>query len=233
MAGAADLDDELQTLQVRLKQAQDKTDFWMKEEIKQLAANQSIKHEQVLKDLNDQKEKYEHIMSSKLKENIITDKKLEEKCAQLESLKTELEKLYTISQELHTTKAKYEAENRSVITDIEQIKKDIDAPTQAKQELNYLNKASDVFSSMLGLSFKKTHGGRIQVIFTHIDEKDPLMAFYFFLQIQGPSRKYVVSDVEPSVDGVEELVTELNKTNNLRRFMLEMRSKFKATVKIS
>jgi hypothetical protein len=39
--------------------------------------------------------------------------------------------------------------------------------------------------------------------------------------------------VEPSVDGVEELVTELNKTNNLRRFMLEMRSKFKATVKIS
>ena len=42
-----------------------------------------------------------------------------------------------------------------------------------------------------------------------------------------------VSDVEPSLEGVDDLVEELNKTNNLRCFMLEMRNKFKATVKDS
>ncbi|XP_053374209.1 kinetochore protein Spc25-like [Mercenaria mercenaria] len=181
-------------------------------------------------DENLKREKLQAACVRKQKEKGVTDKKLEEKCVQLENLKTELEKLYSLSQELHTTKAKCEAENKSVKTDIEQIKTDIDAPTQAKQELQYLNKASDIFSSMLGLTFKKTHGGRIQVIFTHIDEKDPLMAFYFFLQIQGPSRKYVVTDAEPSIDGVDDLVTQLNETNNLRHFMLAMRNKFKDTV---
>ena len=29
------------------------------------------------------------------------------------------------------------------------------------------------------------------MIFTDIDEKDPSLMFYFFLQIQGASRKYV------------------------------------------
>lgn len=48
---------------------------------------------------------------------------LEEKCSQLENLKTELEKLYMISQELHATKAKYVEENKSLKKDIEQIKK--------------------------------------------------------------------------------------------------------------
>ena len=37
----------------------------------------------------------------------------------------------------------------------------------------------------------KISGNRMQVIFTNIDEKDPEMMFYFFLQIQGTNRKYV------------------------------------------
>lgn len=231
MEGGVDLENELQMLQGRLKQTQDKASFWMKEEINELVDNQSAKHEQVLTEMQDQIEKYQNLVCSKRKENVITNKKLEEKCSQLENLKTELEKLYTISQELHAKQAKYEEENELVKQDVEQIRKDIDAPTQAKQELEYLNKASDIFSSMLGLTFKKTHGGRIQVIFTYIDEKNPLMAFYFFLQIQGPSRKYVVSDVEPAVGGVDELVKQLNENNNLRQFMLAMRNKFKETIK--
>ena len=34
-------------------------------------------------------------------------------------------------------------------------------------------------------------GNRMQVIFTNIDEKDPSMQFYFFLQVQDGSRQYI------------------------------------------
>ena len=52
MVDAVDLENELQMLQGRLKQTQDKADVWMKDEIKQLVANQSHKHEKILRDMN-------------------------------------------------------------------------------------------------------------------------------------------------------------------------------------
>ena len=52
MVDAVDLENELQMLQGRLKQTQDKADLWMKDEIKQLVAKQSHKHEKILRDMN-------------------------------------------------------------------------------------------------------------------------------------------------------------------------------------
>jgi len=40
-----------------------------------------------------------------------------------------------------------------------------------------------------------------------------------------------VSDPEPSVEGLEKLVTQLNETNNLRQFMIDMRKAFKDSLK--
>lgn len=51
MEGSVNLDNELQMLQGRLKQTQDKASFWMKEEINQLVEYQNNKHETVLTEM--------------------------------------------------------------------------------------------------------------------------------------------------------------------------------------
>lgn len=51
MEGSVNLENELQMLQGRLKQTQDKASFWMKEEINQLVEYQNNKHETVLTEM--------------------------------------------------------------------------------------------------------------------------------------------------------------------------------------
>ena len=41
----------------------------------------------------------------------------------------------------------------------------------------------------------------------------------------------LVTDPEPPTEGIQELVDKLNATNNIRAFMIEMRKKFKKTLK--
>lgn len=230
MESDSDLDLELERLKSRLKQTRDKAAFWTSDEITTLASEKSRAHKESLEELQDQKEKYQALLTTKKENALLSDRELEEKCSQLENLKKELERLCALTQELHGVRAEEEKKVSAVKQDIDQLKKDIAAPTKARQKLEYLNKASSIFSSMLGQTFKKTTGNRIQVIFTQIDEKDPLMPFYFFLHLQGAGRKYVVSDPQPAVEGLEELVTELNRTNNIRQFMIAIRNKFKNTL---
>ena len=53
----------------------------------------------------------------------------------------------------------------------------------------------------------------MQVIFTNIDEKDPSSQFYFFLQIEGSSRKYVGKSGKTPGSGCSKLMTSLIKSS--------------------
>ncbi|WAQ93884.1 SPC25-like protein [Mya arenaria] len=124
----------------------------------------------------------------------------------VEQLRSELEELYAISRQTSTNGTQLQA-------NIDKI----EAPSKAKQKLEYLEKARN----------------RMQVVLTQIDEKEPEAPFYFFLQIQGVSRKYVVSDIEPPIEGLDELTAELNTSNDLQRFICQVRSLFQQSVKTS
>lgn len=224
---------ELPTLTERLKQTQDKIRYWVSDELNLILSTQTNKHESLLKEYSAEKEKLKHQITNKQKEDVATSKKLEEKCKQLSELKAELEQLCSVTQRLNSTKSETEAQIESTKKEIEEVKRDIAAPTEAKQKLEYLQQASKVFGSALGLTFRKTKGSKMQILFNNIDEKDPLMTFYFFLQIHGTTRKYVVMDPEPPIEGVEELVARVNETNDFRQFIIDMRQKFKETVKKS
>ncbi|KAL8603689.1 hypothetical protein ACOMHN_017186 [Nucella lapillus] len=92
-------------------------------------------------------------------------------------------------------------------------------------KLKELNRAVELFRDRMGLSFKKTSGNRLQMVFTNIDHKDPDCPFYFFIKVDHG--KYVISDCEPAVPDLDSLVEKLNSTNNLRSFVVAVRKRFK------
>ncbi|KAK7110643.1 kinetochore protein Spc25-like [Littorina saxatilis] len=96
------------------------------------------------------------------------------------------------------------------------------------EKLKELRKGVELFKDRLGLSFKKTTGNRLQIVFTNIDHKDPDCPFYFFLQVDNG--KYIISDCEPPVPDLDALVEKLNSSNNLRSFVVAIRKHFKKLV---
>ncbi|KAH3698712.1 kinetochore protein Spc25-like [Dreissena polymorpha] len=220
METGTELVQELQSLRERLQQARGKLQFWMKDEMDQLLQARTTHHQSVLKTLQIEKldnEKY----NAEVKQLSQT----------VENLRNELEELYTVTHGMSEKAVKTEEEVEVLKQNISDLKNEIEIPTKAKQKLEYLENGSKVFGEALGLEYRKTKGNRIQVIFTQIDEKNPKTPFYFFMRLEGPSRKYVVSDVEPPVEGLQELTQELIQTNNLRKFMIQVRRKFQALVK--
>ncbi|XP_046569870.1 kinetochore protein Spc25-like [Haliotis rubra] len=118
----------------------------------------------------------------------------------------------------------------SVGEDISREKQLLSAQEKAiSDKLTELERAAAMFQDRLGLKFKKTSGGRLQVVFTCVDDKDPDARFYFYVQInQG---QYIVSGCEPLVDNFDVLVEKLNSTNNFRSFVIAVRKAFKSTIK--
>ncbi|XP_052773316.1 kinetochore protein Spc25-like [Mya arenaria] len=212
------LEQELSSLQPHLRQAQEKVGAWMKDDLDEQFHNAAHHHEQALL-----------AAAHKRKDNV----KVNQLYGVVEQLRSELEELYAISRQTSTNGTQLQANIDSLKSDISQLKQEIEAPSKAKQKLEYLEKASGIFGEMLGLRFKKTKGNRMQVVLTQIDEKEPEAPFYFFLQIQGVSRKYVVSDIEPPIEGLDELTAELNTSNDLQRFICQVRSLFQQSVKTS
>ncbi|XP_025096563.1 kinetochore protein Spc25-like [Pomacea canaliculata] len=94
-----------------------------------------------------------------------------------------------------------------------------------EKKLKEFTYGAELFRDRLGLTFKKTHGNRLQVVFTCIDHKDPDSPFYFYVQVEDG--KYIISDCEPLVPDLDSLVEKLNRTNNLRSFMVAVRKRFK------
>ncbi|KAL4222969.1 kinetochore-associated Ndc80 complex subunit spc25 [Mactra antiquata] len=229
MCESFDADKELELLKCGLKQTQDKVRLWSQEEIPFLVSNHKVRHDSNVKDINDEIQKYSNFLSKEQKEIDMVDKKMIELCNQLEQLKKELTQLSELSQELRLQTAKQDSSIENVKQEMEKVKTDILSSSERQHKIDYLHKANQCFGSRLGLEFKKTRGNRIQVIFTQVDERDPLKVFYFFLQIEGPGRKYVVSDTSPEID-VNDIVTELNQSNNLRKFMITIRNRFKSTL---
>ena len=82
----------------------------------------------------------------------------------------------------------------------------------------------DVYSTLaLTVTVCSASGNRMQVIFTNIDEKDPSSQFYFFLQIEGSSRKYVGKSGKTSGSGCSKLTTSLvNSSLKFQTFIPEI-----------
>ncbi|XP_071495571.1 uncharacterized protein [Diadema antillarum] len=94
-----------------------------------------------------------------------------------------------------------------------------------KQRLQSLNMAENFFKDRMGLEFRKIDGDRLQFVFTNIDSKAHDRSFYITIKIDN--KKYQVTDCCPEITDLQALVDVLNESNNLMKFVVEIRKKFK------
>ncbi|VVB04774.1 unnamed protein product [Arabis nemorensis] len=90
-----------------------------------------------------------------------------------------------------------------------------------------INEAISWYNQALGFHVEAGHG--VKFTFTNIDAKRPTREFSFTVHYGNDT--YTLLDCNPQMDDAEEMVQELNKTNDLFRFVRLMRDKFlKATL---
>ncbi|XP_046333423.1 kinetochore protein Spc25-like [Haliotis rufescens] len=225
-----DYQKEVETFRSKLQEAREKFNHWTGDELRQLTQDLALTSSKLLQDSLEEKKDHEDGLNDLRHKCQVSKRALNEHIAKLQELKTELKRLNEESDERLKEHRFVEQDLLSVGEDISREKQLLSAQEKAiSEKLTELERAAAMFQDRLGLKFKKTSGGRLQVVFTCVDDKDPDARFYFYVQInQG---KYIVSGCEPLVDNFEALVKKLNSTNNFRSFVIAVRKAFKATIK--
>ena len=81
------------------------------------------------------------------------------------------------------------------------------------------------FKNRLGLDFQRIGQDQLKLNMTNIDRSDPDRVFFFAVHID-PNDHYHVIQCEPQLSNTEELVDELNRTNDFSKFVRRMRKSF-------
>ena len=85
----------------------------------------------------------------------------------------------------------------------------------------------------LGLKFVR-HGANVRCEFTGIDPEDEGRVYSFVLNVNDEYNIYEVEDCQPklSVDIVLSLVHELNESDEISTFIVEMRKAFRGSISL-
>mmetsp|Transcript_5066 Transcript_5066/g.12998 ORF Transcript_5066/g.12998 Transcript_5066/m.12998 type:complete len:232 (-) Transcript_5066:190-885(-) len=79
----------------------------------------------------------------------------------------------------------------------------------------------------LGIDFDNIGGKRMRVTYTKVDPADPARVFYFITMVTDDDA-YIVEQVHPGVGSVQDLLDDLNASNDFSLFVRSMRKRFRA-----
>ncbi|CAK8562218.1 unnamed protein product [Lathyrus sativus] len=139
------------------------------------------------------------------------------------SAKARVGNLDTSIQEVRARKQEYTAllsEQSLALTASEaKLNESIEYTNETREAISWYNR-------VLGFHVK---GGRgVKFTFKNINVKNPNEEYTFI--VSHDKNTYTLLSCEPPLDGIEELVLELNKTNGLFEFVKAMRKKFQETL---
>ncbi|XP_002742409.1 kinetochore protein Spc25-like [Saccoglossus kowalevskii] len=97
-----------------------------------------------------------------------------------------------------------------------------------KSRAEELERAAEYFQDRLALEFKKLSGERMQIIFTNIDPDQQDKKYVITVKIT--ENQYEVTECDPAVEGLDEMVVKLNKTSHFSLFIINLRRKFREMV---
>lgn len=92
---------------------------------------------------------------------------------------------------------------------------------------NDLTQGVIAFKTRLGMDFERIGQDQLKINLTQIDPSDPKRVFAFAVHID-PSDKYHVILCDPPLNNTDDLVHELNTSNDFSLFVRRMRRSFKA-----
>ncbi|GIL50233.1 hypothetical protein Vafri_6461 [Volvox africanus] len=116
---------------------------------------------------------------------------------------------------------KRQEEYRQKVEELENEQKD------RQQQLDNLRRQAARFTERFGLHFRSQTPGDFTVVMTHIDPKDHKKEFSVAVRM-APNDVYTVTKCDPHVPDLDELVNEVNRTNDFAAFVKAVRSRFVA-----
>eukprot|EP00276_Gloeochaete_wittrockiana_P011847 CAMPEP_0184371024 /NCGR_PEP_ID=MMETSP1089-20130417/163164_1 /TAXON_ID=38269 ORGANISM="Gloeochaete wittrockiana, Strain SAG46.84" /NCGR_SAMPLE_ID=MMETSP1089 /ASSEMBLY_ACC=CAM_ASM_000445 /LENGTH=225 /DNA_ID=CAMNT_0026713727 /DNA_START=17 /DNA_END=694 /DNA_ORIENTATION=- len=119
------------------------------------------------------------------------------------------------------------SQERDSLSEQHKVYGEVDALRNAK--IGELRKAQHFYEEYLGIKFERILDDRLQVIFSSIDPALPARRFVFTMVVDSQDI-YRVEECVPMVEGLAEMVTELNKSNDFSGFIRGIRRKFRQKV---
>ncbi|GFQ97884.1 uncharacterized protein TNCT_392371 [Trichonephila clavata] len=104
-----------------------------------------------------------------------------------------------------------------------------------EKKISLRSELYELYKDNLGFEIKPLKGGmneeqsEIGFSFNHIDKNNPLETYSFILVLI--EKTYSVKNCTPSLTEMERLLTELNKTNDLSSFVIQVRRNFMSLLK--
>ncbi|XP_071946676.1 kinetochore protein Spc25-like [Antedon mediterranea] len=157
-------------------------------------------------------------------------KVLEERNEEVKSMKSSAENTVKETQEILLQKEHAEEQLRIMSKEIETNMELLIAQEKSTHtRLQELRKATTFYNQRLGVSLKKIDGDLLQVAFTQINP-NKIDEVYFFVVKVNSAQKYEVTDCQPAISNMEDLVKNLNETNKFSEFLIIVRKAFKSMV---
>lgn len=222
---------ELNNLALNLKKVEEKFLQWTGDCLKTSLLEGKQIHENILLD---RREKLQHLEESINRNQIQSERNLEElrqRAEEVSNLEQELRELQISAQQLTERRTQSQKHLEETQCCLEKQQKDIATKEQSTSyKIQQCTKGTEYFEERLGLAFKKVDEENLQFVFKYIDPKDEEKPFVFTVAITA-QKKYSVKNCMPEVQGLEDMVHQLNTTNNFSKFVRSMRKSFKKTVK--
>lgn len=180
------------------------------------------------------KEKMKHLEETINQFHIQSEKNLEvlrQRAEEVAHLERELRELHITAQRLVETRDRTQKHCEETECRVQKQREEITAKEQGTLfKIKQFTKGTEYFKERLGLAFKKVDEENLQFVFKYIDPNDKDKPFVFTVSISNQD-KYSVTNCMPEVEGLEDMVQQLNATNNFSKFVISMRRRFKDGVK--
>jgi len=224
---------ELDNLGLNLKKVQEKFMEWTGESFKKSRLEDKENHENIL--LNG-KEKMKHLQETINQYHCQSEKNLEvlrQRAEEVANLERELRELQITAKRLVERRNQSQKHFEESECRLQKQQEEISAKEQSTSyKIKQFTKGTEYFKERLGLAFKKVDEENLQFVFKYIDPNEEDKPFVFTVAITNEN-KYTVKNCMPEVEGLQEMVHQLNTTNNFSKFVISMRRKFKDLVKTS
>ncbi|XP_068734814.1 uncharacterized protein [Montipora capricornis] len=222
---------ELNKLTLNLKKVQEKFLQWTGDSLKKSLLEGKQNHE---KNLLDRKERIQELEQSISRKQIQSEQNLEalrQRAEEVANLEKELRELQITGQCLAERRNETQKQLEETHCCVQKQQKEILAKEQStSNKMQQFNKGTEHFKERLGLAFKKVDDENLQFVFKYIDPEDEEKPFVFTVAITAQN-KYSVTKCIPEVEGMEDMIHQLNATNNFSKFVRSMRKGFKETTK--
>lgn len=222
------LTEELNSLKTSLTQTREKfISDWTTDQYDQFKNRQTKLYRANCKLDRDTITQHGENIENLLKQTDVSKKGIEEKTTRLAFLKQELEQMSKDISKTLNCKETVSMEIQQALQYIEQNQQTLKTTTtDLDHKQADLETQASVYRENLDLQMRKISGGKIQFIFSSLDRNNPETTCYLFIKLSEADRKYIVTDVEPPVADLDQLVDKLNNTNDLKSFMVAMRKRF-------